>query len=1118
MAVESNHTALGHGIKLYTDAMRRLVKGRLIGAYGQNWWQMGVLNALTDNQRSGLERHGPAHGKAQIDRLDTGQFTRVVTRNFDQAFASVFGDFRKTQALLMQVESARNDWAHPLSGDMPADEVGHALYAMAQLLSAAQLSEAAEVERLRKDVLQIETGPRAIGVSAVRRPTVAPGAVAAPAGRLPYWWQVCEPHDAFTDPATIDESLFAATLGMVHAGTARREYMDPALFLGQTYFTENLKQIIRDVVSRLNRGDGPSVTEVQTPFGGGKTHALLALYHLIKSPAVALAVPGVSEALGDVKVPADAKVLVFDGQQRGTDPIDKEDGSSVCTMWGELAYQADSALYQRYVMQIDGRGEAPGNEVFRKVLEGAAPCLILIDELVSYLVKLRFSSVRRNQNLYRQTVQFLQEMLQLAGNVPGVCVLLSLPKSQVEFGGIDPEQLQRELAVTDDLVARANRVASKRTPVNDDEIYTLMSKRLFKTVDRAAAERIARAYQDVYAQSKAIYDPIVFTADYRAQQVASYPLHPELIDVLYKKWSTAGSIPRTRAVLQLVANIVADQWSDRRERYAIQSAHVNLERERIRTRVVSAAGEPGYDAVVAADIIGGDAHADALDERRGGDFASFHIARGVATTLLMHSFGGRAQPGALPWELQLGTVAPNIGPSYVTEVVATLEHSLWYVHREGELLRFYTRPNVYRIIAQTAESQPEPTVNEQLRATVEKAAEAAQGFKVLAWAAGDGQLPNRPDLTIAVLDPRYAVADDSGRLRKREPIDQLWERAGGGLREWRNALILVAPDEELWQRARDAMREVMAYDAVISTVEKGTKALEVSANELRDLRSRARDKRDSLRTSVVTAYRWVFHPDEQGLTPISLAVPATRGETIAARAVDRLVDQNYGAPKVLLRMGAVYFSSKIAPRVWKDDASALELGELARRFLQWSYLPILPARDDTLRACVREGLGDGTWAVAIGDNATGTYQRLIEKPEEIDTVDDLFDGSASLVKGDLLEIIRDELGLKKRPGPEPGPGPGPDPGPGAGTGPRPNPGIPRPPTRLTRVRLNVSGLAVAKTANLQPYLFKVLQEQDPGAQLTLSIDVSSVGGVAIDALDKRIVQGLEQLGITVTWE
>src|SRR5581483_12515579 len=108
---------------------------------------------------------------------------------------------------------------------------------------------------------------------------------------------------------------------------------------------------------------------------------------------------------------------VFDGQEWGTEPVEKENGASVSTLWGELAFQTDPRVYHRYVMDSDSKGEAPGNAVFRQVLEAASPCLILIDELVSYLVKLKFANIRRTQNLYRQTVQFVQEMLQEAGNV-----------------------------------------------------------------------------------------------------------------------------------------------------------------------------------------------------------------------------------------------------------------------------------------------------------------------------------------------------------------------------------------------------------------------------------------------------------------------------------------------------------------------------------------------------------------------------------------------------------------------------------------------------------------------------------------------------------------------------
>ena len=979
---ESSYAALGEGLKLYTDAMRQFLHDRLRAQSQQGWWDGYVLRTLTRGQRDGLRRAMERDpDKDRLDVLDAGHFVQIVTKNFDGPLQGAFHDFNKTRSLLQQVATARNEWAHPRTGDHQADEVAHALYAMREILTIPGLPEAGQVESLRKDVLGMPAdGGDGTAKAAAADRTARP----ARAGELPYWWQVCEPHDAFQNPATIDESLFAATLGGVHAGSARDEYQDPEIFFAHTYFTENLKQTIHDIVSRMGGGDGPSVTEMQTPFGGGKTHALLSLYHLISDPETSLGVPGVREALGDLEIPSDARVLVFDGQEASVEPMLKENGASVSTMWGELAFQVDPSVFHQVVIDSDSNGVAPGNALFRQVLEAASPCLILIDELVSYLVKLRFSNTRRSQNLYRQTVQFLQEMFQLAGNTEGICVLISLPQSRTEFGGLDPEQLNRELAIIPDLQARADRVVSKRTPVNDDEIYTLMSKRLFKRVDLEAASVAARMYQETYERTRGVYDPTVFSADYIEQQVNAYPLHPELIDVLYKKWSTATDFPRTRAVLQLLANVVADQWVNRREAYSIHSAHVDLSRERIRTKVVSAAGAGGgYDAVVAADIIGSDAHADAQDEQRGAEYQRHHAARGIATTLLMHSFGGLNRSGALPLELRLGTVAPNVGPEYVSEVLESLEQSLWYVHREGELLRFQTRPNIYRVISQTAETQPAASVSERLREAGASAMGTQDGFRVLEWAAADGVIADTPEVAIAVLDPRYAVSRENGDapLVGREQIDQLWEKVGGGLRQWRNALILVAPDRDLWSKAEEAMREVMAYESVIADAEKGS--IELSGLELKDLGSRAKEKEASLRTGISTAYSWVFYPDEQGLEAISLPVPATGSERIISRTANRLSDQDYWHPKVIDRLSAVYFNSRLKPQLWKDDSSALDLEEMSRRFPQWTYLPILPKREGTLRACIREGIRDQLWAVVIGDNATSTYQQLIETPEEL---------------------------------------------------------------------------------------------------------------------------------------
>jgi hypothetical protein len=874
----------------------------------------------------------------------------------------------------------------------------------------------------------------------------------------------------------------------------------------------------------MNGGDGPAITEMQTPFGGGKTHALLTLYHLINSPGESLAVSGVKESLGDIKIPVEARVLVFDGQEWGAEQVEKDTGFSVSTLWGELAYQVSPDVYRRHVAASDEKGEAPGNAVYANVLEAAAPCVILIDELVSYLVKLRFANTRRTQNMYRQTVQFVQELLQLASNVQGVCVLISLPKSVTEFGGIDPKQFQMEIGIVDDLQARADRVVSKRTPVNDEEIYTLMSRRLFKKADPDVAERVARLYRETYDRTAGLYDPVVLSSEYMSQQKAAYPLHPELIDVLYKKWSTASDFPRTRTVLQLLANVVADQWVNRREAYSIQTAHVNLERERIRTKIVSAAGSGGgYDAVVAADIIGGDAHADMLDGRRGGDYERHRIARGLATTLLMHSFGGPTRVGASRAELYLGTVAPNIGPEYLPDVLDSLEETLWYVHKEGELYRFLTKFNVYRVIRQTAEDLPNATVSERIREALGLGIGQSSGFRILQWAGSDGTIADSPEPAIAVLDSKYRVSQDGSTVLGREQVDQLYERVGGGLRQWRNSLVLVAVDTDLWVRAEEAMREVMAYESVLDRSNKA--GAELSPNERKDLDSRLKDKKESLRSSAVTAYRWIFHPDEDRLTAVALPVPSTAGETIAERVVRRLSDQDYGHPKVLTKLGAVFFNSRLAPRVWKEEQSSpLDLEELARRFRQWTYLPILPQRDETLRECIAEGLTQSLWGIAIGDNASLKYTQLIETFEQLSPSLGLFDGSASLVKGDLLQLIREEL-KPANDGDEPGTSEEPpeeDGMPDGGVKPSTPPtgaggGIPQP-RRFARVRVHVEHLPVTKTGNLQPYLFKVLQDQDAGAELTIDISITSQAGIGEEALEKRIVEGLEQLGIQTRWE
>lgn len=134
---------------------------------------------------------------------------------------------------------------------------------------------------------------------------------------------------------------------------------------------------------------------------------------------------------------------------------------------------------------------------------------------------------------------------------------------------------------------------------------------------------------------------------------------------------------------------------------------------------------------------------------------------------------------------------------------------------------------------------------------------------------------------------------------------------------------------------------------------------------------------------------------------------------------------------------------------------------------------------------------------------------------------ELFDGASFLVRGELRDLIREQLGpaqpeaeVEVAVGGEQERQMQRD----EGEGPTPPPARPLPVKRYMRVRLTVPAMPVVKIPNLQPYLWKVLQEADAGSTLAISVDVECPAGLSEDVLEKRIVEGFDQLGITVTWQ
>ena len=258
------------------------------------------------------------------------------------------------------------------------------------------------------------------------------------------------------------------------------------------------------------------VVQLQTNFGGGKTHSMLALYHLFSGvPHGNL--PGVDDLMqeaGTPQLPAvNRVVLVGKPDFSRATPVVKADGTEVRTLWGELAWQLGlrsggpteaRKAYER-VRADDERATNPG-DTLRELLNDYGPTLILIDEWVAYARQLHEDADLPAGSFETQFTfaQALSESAKLANN----CLLvISLPASEgtdasvaEEVGGIRGRESLNSLRNV------IGRLESSWRPASAEESFEIVRRRLFQPIDEQAnfikRDNVARAYCDLYRNNR----------------------------------------------------------------------------------------------------------------------------------------------------------------------------------------------------------------------------------------------------------------------------------------------------------------------------------------------------------------------------------------------------------------------------------------------------------------------------------------------------------------------------------------------------------------------------------------------------------------------------------------
>jgi predicted AAA+ superfamily ATPase len=355
------------------------------------------------------------------------------------------------------------------------------------------------------------------------------------------WRDIAEPRKDIAD-GSFDESLFAADLGLVDRGRGPADYLDPVTFCEKTYLTENLCAFLAEITARLS-GDMASagVYRLQTEFGGGKTHTLLAAYHLFGDPARVAGTPFVTELanrLGRTSFPK-ARIAVLEGGAISAGEADPHiNDAQVFTLLGQLAYRLGGAAALAKVANADRDMRGSSTTQLAELLEAHAPCLVLLDEALQYLTKAL--NVRTHDgNLAATTLTFIKELCTAVASVPGAAVVATLTSSNLEdyasVAGTDMElRLSKVVGRTENIV----------TPVEGDDIFPILHRRLFASIGPEDERRsVANAYADWYESLSDAVPASYRESTYRDRIAAAYPFHPELVDILTNRWgSLSGTL------------------------------------------------------------------------------------------------------------------------------------------------------------------------------------------------------------------------------------------------------------------------------------------------------------------------------------------------------------------------------------------------------------------------------------------------------------------------------------------------------------------------------------------------------------------------------------------------
>jgi predicted AAA+ superfamily ATPase len=977
----TNHERVGKALDLIKEGLTPFVEREMKAKYKHAWLEQARLSVAESQQRlfSGKD----------VPKWDSASLLSVMWTQWNEVFRNILGQAERT--LVSELRDFRNKWAH--QNLFSSDDAYRALDSAGRLLSAVSAPQAAEIEKIKMELLRVRFEEQ---LRTEKRKTAGTAIESQATGTLKPWREVVNPHKDVAS-GKYQQAEFAADLWQVHIGEGSPEYKDPVEFFRRTYLTQSLKQLLTGAVQRLAGLGGDPVVQLQTNFGGGKTHSMLALYHLF-SDAAPGELSGIDDVLKEAGVSRPAKVnrVVLVGNKISPgNPVTKADGTVVRTLWGELAWQLGHAAGgAKEARQAFGRVEAdderatsPG-DVLRDLMNQYGPALILIDEWVAYARQLHDQSdlPAGSFETHFTFAQVLTESAKLAKN----CLLvISLPASDtasphavaedVEVGG------ERGRAALDRLRNAIGRVEASWRPASAEEGFEIVRRRLFEPLAQqpqyVARDTVARAFHEMYCTQKPEFPAECNQGEYEKRLRAAYPIHPEIFDRLYSDWSTLVKFQRTRGVLRLMAAVIHSLWEKGDRNPLILPANIPIDDPRVQfelTRYLS----DNWVPVIEKDV-DGPASLPLRIDSEAPNLGKYAACRRVARTIYLGSAptATAANRGIEDRRVRLGCVMPGESAAVFGDALRRMSTAATYLYHDGTRYWYSTQPTVTRMAEDRAEQltrNPDAVAQEIEKRVRADLAKKGDFDRVHAVPQSSQDIPDETDARLVVLGIDYPYENDPSN-KAVTAAKSILEMRGNTPRLFRNTLVFLAVDRTRLQDLDQAARWYLAWQSIINDANvQGKDTVGLSPFQLAQAKTQLESTDKSVVARLPEAYQWLLVPVQS--TPNAeiewQAFRLTGQDALAARASKKLKNDELmvtGFAGTRLRMDL----DKVP--LWRGDHVAVK--QLAEDYAKYVYLTRI--RDfKVLLESVSDGLNlltweDETFAFADGfDEATQRYRGL----------------------------------------------------------------------------------------------------------------------------------------------